>query len=152
VHPPYQRGHELVPHTADVGLRACAGDLAELFEEAAAAFAELSADLPENVPLEACATEAVTLCAHDLVGLAFNWLNELVTVSELRRSAVTDTRVKRVDVAAEAAGSRLEATIYLVPFDGATARRRTSVKSATFYRLSVRQFGSGWQMTAYLDV
>ena len=152
VRPPYRRGHELVPHTADVGLRARAGDLAGLFEEAAAAFSELTTDVPENVPLEACATQAVTLGAHDLVGLAFNWLNELVTVSELRGSAVTGTRVERVDVAAEGAGSRLEATISLVPFDGATARRRTSVKSATFYRLSVRRFESGWQMTAYLDV
>jgi SHS2 domain-containing protein len=150
--PAASRGHELVPHTADVGLRARAGDLAGLFEEAAGAFADLTADLPENVPLGERATEAVTLCAHDLISLAFNWLNELVAVSELRRSAVTGARVERVDVAAEGAGCRLVATIYLVPFDGATARRRTSVKSATFYRLSVRQFDSGWQMTAYLDV
>ena len=152
VRPPDSRGHELVPHTADVGLLACAGDLVGLFEEAAAAFSELTADLTEDVPSGDRATESVTLCAHDLISLAFNWLNELVTVSELRRSAVTGARVECVDVAAEGAGTRLVATIDLVPFDGAAARRHTSVKSATFYRLSVRQFESGWQMTAYLDV
>lgn len=38
VRPLDSRGHELVPHTADVGLLARAGDLAGLFEEAAAAF------------------------------------------------------------------------------------------------------------------
>jgi hypothetical protein len=57
-----------------------------------------------------------------------------------------------VDIAAVGAGARLVATIYLVPLDGVTARRHTSVKSATFYRLSVRQFESGWRLTAYLDV
>jgi SHS2 domain-containing protein len=152
VRPLDSRGHELVPHTADVGLLACAGDLVGLFEEAAAAFSELTADLTENVPSGECATESVTLCAHDLISLAFSWLNELVTVSELRRSAVTGARVECVDVAAEGAGARLVATIHLVRFDGVTARRHTSVKSATFYRLSVRQSESGWRMTAYLDV
>lgn len=150
--PPDSRGHELVPHTADVGLLARAGDLPGLFEEAAAAFSELTADLTESVPTGERAAESVTLCAHDLVSLAFSWLNELVAVSELRRSAVTGARVECVDVAAEGAGSRLVATIHLVPFDGASARRRSSVKSATFYRLSVRRFESGWQLTAYLDV
>lgn len=152
VRPLDSRGHELVPHTADVGLLARAGDLAGLFEEAAAAFSDLTADLLENVPLGGRATESVTLCAHDLISLAFSWLNELVTVSELSRSAVTGARVECVDVAAEGAGARLVAAIHVVPFDGVTVRRRTSVKSATFYRLSVRRSESGWQMTAYLDV
>ena len=136
--PPDSRGHELVPHTADVGLLARAEDLAGLFEEAAAAFSELTADLT-NVPAGKRATESVALCAHDLISLAFSWLNELVTASELRRSAVTGARVECVDVAAEGAGARLVATIHLVPFDGVTARCRGSVKAATFYRLSVRQ-------------
>ncbi|MGA2512811.1 MAG: archease [Candidatus Limnocylindrales bacterium] len=146
------RGHEILPHTADVGLVARAGDLAGLFEEAAAAFSELTADITENVPSGGSATESVTLCAHDLTGLAFSWLNELVTAGELRRSAVTGAGVESVDVAAEGAGARLVATIRLAPFDGVAVMRRTSVKSATFYRLSVRRSESGWRMTAYLDV
>jgi SHS2 domain-containing protein len=152
VRPLDSRGHELVPHTADVGLLARAGDLAGLFEEAAAAFSELTADLTENMPLGEPATESVTLSAHDLISLAFSWLNELVTVSELRRSAVTGARVEYVDVAAAGAGADLVAMIHLVPFDGVSARRRTSVKSATLYRLSVSRYESGWRMTAYLDV
>ena len=47
---PSPRRHEIVGHTADIGLTATAPDLPSLFEEAALALAEVSADVDPHPP------------------------------------------------------------------------------------------------------
>ena len=156
------RGHEILAHTADAGLRTWAPDLPALFEEAAAALAELAADvdaggLADTVPVE--------LTAPDLVGLAYAWLNELIGLADARAAAIARARVESVRLGplpAAAHGHRqdrsdeqpaeLRATIDLVS-RGPRARPRVDVKSATYHRLAVEPLpDGGWTLTAYLDV
>ncbi len=168
-----RRGHSPIEHTADVGLRASAADLAGLFEEAALALAEIAADAPRPAPAEwamgGLVCERIALEAPDLAALAFAWLNELIGLADASRSALISAAVETVvpDRAAVAAGGpagrdrarggvtpggwRLAATACFVPF-GPGVRPRLGVKSATYHGLAVDGGETGWTLTAYLDV
>ncbi|HXG40657.1 MAG TPA: archease [Candidatus Limnocylindrales bacterium] len=141
------RGHELLPHTADARLRAWAPDLAGVFEEAALALAELSADVGapagtgERIPIE---VEAV-----DLPGLAFAWLNELIGLADVH-GAIAGVRVEAVE-RTSGDGWRLRGEARFVPFDGA-ARPRIDVKSATYHGLTVEEAETGWRLMAIVDL
>ncbi|HWP62165.1 MAG TPA: archease [Candidatus Binatia bacterium] len=170
------RGHRILPHTADAGIAAEGPTLEAVFEEAAVAVAELSADVDRSVlaPAEEQAEAAgraieagggamaggastrapllrrsVELTAPDLVGLAFAWLNECIGLVDVA-GAIVGCRV--FAVAEDADGARLRASVDLVPFDGVRVRRRADVKSATYHGLAVERRPGGWSLTAYLDL
>ena len=144
------RRHEALPHTADVGLRAEAPDLPALFEEAAAALAELAADVP---PAGAGVERRVERSATDLEGLAFAWLDELIGLADAAGAAVGATTVEGVE---EHGGPDarwvLRARVRLVPYGPGGARPRVGIKSPTYHGLRVEPHDGGWALTAYLDV
>lgn len=151
-------GHETLEHTADAGLRATSSDLAGLFVEAAAALAELAADVaPEAASI---ALERIELEATDLAGLAYEWLNELIGLADIRRAALASTRIDLLeeipppdDGGDEVSWRwRLTGIARFVAFDDRTARSRLGVKSATYHGLRVDPVERGWTLTAYLDV
>lgn len=174
------RGREILPHTADTGLRAWAPDLPGLFEEAAAAVAEIAAEVPAEVravvasgvpgggiaagvPGDGIASgvpgggtvvgadeDRLLLEAPDLVGLAFAWLNELVGLADVRHAALAGTSVRRVGVAA--GGCQIEARAWFVDRAAPGVRLRHDVKSATYHGLVVEREGETWSLTAYLDI
>ncbi len=150
--------HEILSHTADVGLRVEAPDLPALFGEAAAALAELAADVPAGA--RELPPERVELEAADLVGLAYEWLNELIGLAEVRRAALVEARVERLEQVPPSGNPgdeaswtwRLDGAIRLARFEDGAARPRVGVKSATYHDLRVERSGAGWTLTAYLDV
>jgi SHS2 domain-containing protein len=150
--------HETLDHTADAGLRATSPDLAGLFVEAAAALAELAADLTPEA--ESIALERIELEASDLAGLAYKWLNELIGLADIRRAALAGTHIELLeevpppgDPDDEASWRwRLRGSARFVALDGRTARSRLGVKSATYHDLRVEPVERGWTLTAYLDV
>ena len=141
----HERGHALLPHTADVGIAAFGPTLGVALEEAAAALGELAADLParSRSPIVA----EVRLDAPDHGALLVSWLNELIGLIDVRRAALLDTSVEVADPSIPS----LRARVRLVPFT-AGARPRVHVKSATFHRLEAARDGAGWRLRAYLDV
>jgi SHS2 domain-containing protein len=142
------RGHRSLPHTADVGIEAWGPDLPALFEEAGLALADLTGEGTDAVPAGSDPV-AVELSAADLVGLAFSWLNTLVSLIDIR-GALAAVQVHGVSVDGE--GARLAGEVRFVPFDGRTVRRGHDVKSATYHRLVVEGDETGWRMVAYLDL
>lgn len=144
------RRHEALPHTADVGLRAEAPDLPALFEEAAAALAELAADVP---PGATGVERRVERSATDLEGLAFAWLDELIGLADAEGAAVAATIIEAVE---ERGGPDapwlLRARVRLVAYGPDGARPRVGVKSPTYHGLRVEPHDGGWALTAYLDV
>jgi SHS2 domain-containing protein len=174
------RGREILPHTADTGLRAWAPDLAGLFEEAAAALAEIADEVPaevradmasgvpgggiaSGVPGGGIATGVpgggtvmgadegrILLEAPDLVGLAFAWLNELVGLVDVRHAALAGTSVQRVDVVA--GRCEIEGRAWFIDRTAKGVRLRHDVKSATYHGLVVEREGETWSLTAYLDI
>lgn len=167
--------HRLLAHTADVGLTASAATLPRLFVEAAAALAELSADLDGNPP--PAEPFDVALRSHDLAGLAFAWLNELIGLCDARHAALARTEVAAIEQRRastgrnpRAASSGLHAAprgpdaapgqpawdltgrAWLLPYATGAARPRIGVKSATYHRLAVDRVPGGWRLVAFLDV
>lgn len=159
-----RRSHEALPHTADAGLRARAPDLAALFEEAAAALAELAADVAPDA--RRTSEARIELRAADLVGLAFAWLNELIGLSDAGRGPLAATAVERIAAIGSAepapttgsaapgpaGGWSLIGRAWFARADGDRVRPRVGVKSATFHGLSVEESPAGWSLVAYLDV
>ena len=142
-----QRWHRALTHTADVGFRAVAHDAVGLFEEAAAALAELSADVRTPVRLE---PQQVAISAQDLTQLMYCWLNELIGLAEVRGEALV-----RADASAvEATGTEWVARgrAWFAPFDGTEVRARLQVKAATLHRLRVLAAAERWRVEAYLDI
>lgn len=132
--------HRLVPHTGEVEVVVEAPHLASLFEEAARALAELMA---EDAPPEGSgASVHVELSARDREALLVDWLNELVYRADVDKRVYGDVTVDR------ATDTRLEATLRgnkpLAP--------RTSVKAATWHRLSIAPREGGLRAVFVLDV
>ncbi len=142
------QGHEAIPHTADVGLRVWAPDLGRLFEEAALGLTHLALGAG-RAPREPDLLVPVDLAADDLVGLAYEWLNELIALGEIHRACVADVERLHVEGPAPA---RLSGRIGLRSFDGLGARPARHLKAATYHGLTVSQGPSGWTLVAYLDV
>ncbi len=148
---PIRRSHRLIPHTADAGLEARAPALPALFEEAAAALGELTADVEAGPPAgRAPDDEDVELEAPDLPALAFTWLGELIALIDVRRSAIVGATVRSIE--GSDPGWRLEGGVRLVPFDGRAVRRRDDVKSPTYHGLRVEPVEGGWRLVAYVDI
>lgn len=148
-----ERRHAIVPHTADAGFRVAAPTLASLFEEAASALGDFTADLAPGT----CAStwEAIEIEEIDLPGLAYAWLNELVALGDVYHGAIVDVTVDSVDQLAGERPNRpwrLHGRVGLYPYTSGGARPRRQVKSATYHRLEVERRGRGWTMLVYLDI
>jgi SHS2 domain-containing protein len=132
-------GHELLEHTADLGVRAYGATLEELFEQATLGLAGvLGAWRPG--PGEAV---AVAVEAADLGGLLVDWLNEVVYLQDVRGSSLAAVEVERVG-GGRAAGS---VTLGSQPPSGGTY-----VKAVTYHQLRVERRAGGWLAEVYLDV
>lgn len=132
-------GHELLEHTADLGLRARGATLEELFEQATVGLAEvLGAWRPGPGEPVAVVVEAI-----DLGGLLVDWLNEVVYLQEVRGGSLGAVRVERVGEG-RAAG---EIVLRPRPPSGGTY-----VKAVTYHQLKVERRAGGWLAEVYLDV
>lgn len=144
------RRHGPLPHTADVGLEAVAPDPRALFEEAATALAELTAELAPGA--EVSTWEDVTLEGGDLADLAYAWLNELIALIDIRRAGIVAVSVDRFD-SGEADGAwGLHARVGLRRYAEGGVRPRSQAKAATYHGLAVERGPDGWTLRAYLDV
>jgi SHS2 domain-containing protein len=132
-------GHELLEHTADLGVRAGGATLEELFEQATLGLAEvLGAWRPgagEDAP--------VAVEAADLGGLLVDWLNEVVYLQEVQGASLAAVRVDQV------ADGRASGSLALRPEPPSGG---TYVKAVTYHQLRVERRPGGWLAEFYLDV
>ena len=141
--PKKRSGFEIIEHTADVGVRAVAEDLPELFANAALGMCSIIADL-DTVRPETELTVRASGDNHE--DLMVHWLNELLYVIDAKHfmfcnftvESVTETNVK-----AKAAGEAL---------DHSRHGLKTEVKAATYHELSVEKTGEGWTAFVLLDI
>src|SRR5678816_2066980 len=134
--------HELEEHVGEVALGLRAGSLAELFAEAARALAELMTDETERGKHAGDRPEHIEVQSPDVTALLVDWLNELIFLSETKRSVypdVTITRISNREIVAEARGVTEPAL-------------KTAVKAATFHEARVTADDSGYRAHVVLDV
>lgn len=145
------RGHELGDHTADISIHAWASTPSGLFEELALALSALTAEV--SADSRTCWSE-VEVCAQDLDGLAFAWLNELIGMAELERRAITSAQVAVTEQQAggDRAAWRLRARVGLVDYRPGGARALRQVKAATMHALHIREQAGGWSVDVVVDI
>ena len=119
---------ELIEHTADLGLVACGGTLAEAFANAAYGMFSIIAGLEAVGEAE---SRRVEVSGDDLEGLLFEWLNSLLYLFD-----VAMIIFKRFDIV-ELDGHRLKAVCYGEKYDPSRHQLKTGVKSATYHMLEV---------------
>ena len=119
---------ELIEHTADTGLVARGGSLAEAFANAAYGLFSIIAELDGVGEVE---SRPVEISGEDFESLLFNWINHLIYVFE-----VEHLLFKRFDVA-ELTETKLKTVCRGEKYDPSRHQLKTGVKSATYHMLEV---------------
>jgi SHS2 domain-containing protein len=134
-------------HTADVGMRARAASLSELFAAMASGlFGYIVANAQAIEPRK---EEAVELESCDPATLLVAWLNELIFRSE------TEHRLYArfdVEVLVSSVGASLRGTIAGEPLDFERHEVDHEVKAATHHGLNVGRSGHDWVAEVILDI
>ncbi len=134
---------EVFDHTADVGLVARGGTLAEAFANAAAGMFSLMVDLER---VEEKVERAVEVEADDLEGLLVAWLAELLFINE-----VDGLVFRRFDVD-ELSDRRLRARIYGEPLDLERHEPALMIKAVTRHQLAAACDDSGCHVRVIFDI
>ena len=120
--------YQLIEHTADVGLIAYGGTLAEAFANAAYGMFSLIADLRTVKESESRQLEA---SEKDSDGLLFEWLNSLLYVFDVEMLLL-----RRFDII-DFDGHHLKAICHGEKYDPSRHQLKMGVKSATYHMLKI---------------
>ena len=135
--------YETFEHTADLGLRARAATLDELFADMARA---LTATLVEDMAaVRPRATLRLRIEGNDTALLLFDWLNELLYRFDAEGWLFADfaVRVSNDGLEAEARGE---------PVDTSRHRLDHEVKAITYHGLAVERTPDGWLAEVIVDI
>ena len=134
---------EILEHTADIGFRAHAGSLAELFEHAANALVHVAMHAGEIAPLHSYALEAE---GDSTESLLVNWLNEVLYRLDGEHLALRNFKV------VECNGSHVRGKASGEPRDAQRHAPKLVVKGVTYHQLKVERDQQGWYCEVYLDI
>ncbi|QSQ26664.1 archease [Pyxidicoccus parkwayensis] len=137
-----QGTYEFEPHTSEVQVHVEGTDLGALFEEAGYALAEVMLGEEPPEPPPSMEEEDVTLDAADTEALLVDWLNELISRTDLRKRVYTHLTVDEIDE------RKLHARIRGFTPDVL----KTAVKAATFHGVDIREHEDRFLATVVLDV
>jgi SHS2 domain-containing protein len=136
---------ETFDHTADLGMRVRAADLADLFRTAAEGLFDVILANREEVKAEQA--ETIRLTADSTAELLVVWLNELIFRCEAEHRFYG-----RFDVTVDPDGRGLEAVIQGEPIDHDRHVLDHEVKAATHHRMSLARDADGWAAEVILDI
>src|SRR3954452_17325219 len=136
---------ETFDHTADLGLRIHAADLADLFRTAAEGLFDVIVDNREDVKPED--TETVRLTADSTPELLIDWLNELIFRSETEHRLYSE-----FEVALAPDGRSLEAVIRGESMNPDRHILDHEVKAATYHATSLKRDADGWIAEVIVDI
>ncbi len=135
--------HELFDHTADLGLRATAPTVNELFAEMGRALLASMVEDPSSVRAEV--SERIEIAGADREYLLFDWLKELLLRFETERVLFAE-----FDVTVSATG--LSAVARGEPHDESRHALAHEVKAITYHELKVVERDGGWLAEAIVDI
>ena len=130
--------------TADVAFAAYGKDLNELFANSALAMFEVMINTKQ---IEEKVEERVSVDGYDLESLMFNWLNELLYISDSKNLAFSKFEVKVDDK-----NFKLEAICKGEEINPKKHETRTVVKAATYHQMKIWQEDNLWKAQVILDI
>jgi SHS2 domain-containing protein len=132
---------EILEHTADLKIRVFGRDLAELFVNAALAVAEQQKpDVDQQKPIEEW--ELVVVKSPDINSLLVDWLNEILSRSDLNRKVYNNFQIE------ELTENHLQAKIAGQKID----RKQIEIKAATYHGLEVKKVNEYWEAIIIFDI
>jgi SHS2 domain-containing protein len=134
--------YEVLPHTADKGIKAYGRDREELFENAALGMFSLMADISKYTCVDGFEIE---VHASDTPELLRAWLAELVYNFEVQRMLFMDFEVLEMD------DVHMKGIACGVPFDD-VEWIGSPVKAVTHYELSIERKEDHLEATVIFDV
>ena len=138
--------YEVLPHTADLGVRVRGRDAAEVFANAAFALSDNLIDLRSVV---AARERAIELEADDIEELLVRWLGELLFVFEQEAFIA---REFDVSLETEASPLRLRAVARGERVDPARHTVYSEIKAVTYHGLVVAKEAAGWRAEVIFDL
>ena len=135
--------HELFEHTADLGLRASAPTLDELFSEMAACLTAAMLDNPDSVRDSVSADFDIP--GGDREYLLFDWLRALLFHFD-------DSALIFARAAVTIGPAGLKATAWGEPLDRSRHQLSREVKAITYHGLTVAETAGGWLAEAIVDI
>lgn len=130
-------------HTGDLGIRVSAKSLPELFRHAAEALFQV---ITEPKTIHSRETRTIALQGHNLEELLIAWLNEFIYLFEAEGLLFHDFDFLVLNPQA------LEAVVRGEPYDASRHPIKTTVKSATYHQLQIRQEKDLWKTEVILDL
>jgi SHS2 domain-containing protein len=135
--------YEFFEHTADLGLRVQAPTLDVLFTEAARGLFAAIVDNPDAIA--ATTSRTVEIAGTDREYLLFDWLKELLYLSDAEQLLLTRFEVQVSDTG-------LKATVFGEPLDRDRHELGHEVKAITYHGLKVEQTTDGWLAEVIVDI
>lgn len=139
-----KENYSLIEHTADIGIRVKAKDLAGLFRNAARAMFDIASHQVTKSPSHQSKKIKIKLKAENLEDLFVAWLNELLSLSATKEIIFSHFDIKIVnnkDLEAEAQG-----------YGYLNYRMNTEIKAATYHQLKINKTIRGWLAEVIFDV
>ncbi|MEM3874816.1 MAG: archease [Candidatus Bathyarchaeia archaeon] len=129
---PEKGNFEFLEHMADAYIAAHGRNLAEAFENAAAAMFEVMTDIGKvNPEVE----DYVEVEAIDEYALLYSWLEELLVKSEI--NGMLYSKFEIFEIAKTADGFRLKAKIWGERFNPEKHTQRVGVKAVTYHQMEI---------------
>jgi SHS2 domain-containing protein len=135
--------YEILEHTADIGIRVKAKDLKALFCNCARAMFDIIAE--KKVSSSSVKQQLKIVCqAQDLEELFINWLNELLSLSSVRRLIFSDFKIRSLSK------NSIEAIVSGEKFQN--YRVNKEIKAATYHELKITRIGNVLTAEVIFDV
>ena len=134
--------YETFEHESDIGIRGFGGSIEEAFENAAVALYYVMVNTGKIATKE---TRVVTVSAPDRELLLVEWLNALLSLSDIERMVFSKFEVKIKDML-------LTGTVWGEPLDRARHEAHVEVKGATYHLLSVKEQDGRYTAQCVVDV
>jgi SHS2 domain-containing protein len=142
-----KRNFKFLEHMADAYIAAYGKDLAEAFENAAAAMFEVMTEI-EKVKPEV--EDYVEVEAADEYALLYNWLEELLVKSEINEMLYSKFEIS--ELARTADGFRLKAKIWGEKFNPEKHPQKVGVKAVTYHQMEIRKEPGKTTVKFILDI
>lgn len=144
---PLSRGFELLDHPADMGFRAWAFTISDLFVECACALTSILVDLDV---VSCCESVRLEILGDDLETLLYNWLAEILYLFDGEKKLFSEFVVLSHKTFQGA--QCLEAELKGEQYSCTKHQIKTYVKAVTFHQLRIESQENGYSARVFLDI